>query len=129
MLRKTFGPVKNNNGSWRIQWNQETKLNSNIKSVLLYGCETWEVTKDITTRLQTFIKHCLRYIMRIWWPKTISNIDLWEATSQSTIQLQIKRRKSRWIGHTLRRPPQNIARQALNWNPQGSCRRGRPRNT
>ena len=35
----------------------------------------------------------------------------------------------RWLGHTLRKPPSNISRQALNWNPQGQRKRGRPRNT
>ena len=80
---------------WRPPYiRRKTKLrifDSNVKSVLLYGCETWKVTKDITTRLQTFINRCLRYIMRIWWPKTISNRDLWEATSQSTCLLYTSR--------------------------------------
>jgi hypothetical protein len=41
----------------------------------------------------------------------------------------LKRRKWRWIGHTLRKPKYNITRQALQWNPRGKCERGRPRNT
>jgi hypothetical protein len=41
----------------------------------------------------------------------------------------LKRRKWRWIGHTLRKPKHNITKQALQWNPQGKCGRGRPRNT
>jgi hypothetical protein len=41
----------------------------------------------------------------------------------------LKRRKWRWIGNTLRKPKHNITRQALQWNPQGKCGRGRPRNT
>ncbi len=39
----------------------------------------------------------------------------------------IRRRKWRWLGHTLRHD--SIARAALVWNPQGSRRRGRPRIT
>ena len=35
----------------------------------------------------------------------------------------------RWLGHALRKPPSCIGRQALNWNPQGQRKRGRPRNT
>jgi len=31
--------------------------------------------------------------------------------------------------HTLRKPSDDIARQALEWNPQGQRGRGRPRNT
>ena len=37
-------------------------------------------------------------------------------------------RKWAWIGHTLKRSNDCIARQALGWNPQGSRWRGRPRN-
>jgi hypothetical protein len=29
-----------------------------------------------------------------------------------------------WIGHTLRKPPNSITRQALKWNPQGKRSRG-----
>ncbi|VDP32353.1 unnamed protein product [Schistosoma margrebowiei] len=35
----------------------------------------------------------------------------------------------RWMGHTLRRAPNCVTRQALTWNPQGQMRRGRPKNT
>jgi hypothetical protein len=34
-------------------------------SVLLYACETWKTTNQITRRLQTFINKCLRQIMNI----------------------------------------------------------------
>ena len=37
--------------------------------------------------------------------------------------------KWRWIGHILRKPANNITRQALRWNPQGKRKRGRPRNS
>jgi hypothetical protein len=43
-------------------------FNSCVKSVLLYGCETWLVRTDIQRKLQSFINWCLRYICRIWWP-------------------------------------------------------------
>jgi hypothetical protein len=38
----------------------KTKLkifNSNVKAILLYGCETWKVTSSITQKLQSFIHH------------------------------------------------------------------------
>jgi hypothetical protein len=38
------------------------------------------------------------------------------AKEQSIIQ-QIKERKWKWIGHTLRKDSQAIDRQVLNWNP------------
>ena len=42
-------------------------------------------------------------------------------------EVTIPRRKWGWIGHTLRKPATNISRQSLEWNPQGSRKRGRPK--
>ena len=71
--------------------------------ILLYGCEIWFVTNEIQRKIQTFVNGCLRYILRIWWPNIISNKDLWKATGQEDINLEIRKRKFRWIGHTLRK--------------------------
>lgn len=119
---------RNNNISLR------TKLklfNSTVKSVLLYGCTTWKVTATITSKLQVFINRCLRRILRIFWPNTISNEDLWRKTGQVDIGTLIRRRKWEWIGHTLRKPDDNIAKKALRWNPitQSGRTAGRPRQT
>jgi len=34
-----------------------------------------------------------------------------------------------WIGHTLRKEEGAIEKTALDWNPQGCRRRGRPKRT
>jgi hypothetical protein len=85
---------------------KETKIkifNACVKSVLLYGCETWLVTNEIQRKIQTFVNRCLGYILRTWWPNIISNKDLWKITGQEDINLEIRRRKFRWLGHTLRK--------------------------
>ena len=41
-------------------------FNGCVKSVLLYGCETWLVTNEIQRKIQSFVNRCLRYILRIW---------------------------------------------------------------
>ena len=69
----------------------------------------------------------LRYILRIWRPKIIFNKDLWRATGQEDINLEIRKRKFRWIGHTLRKEDGEVPKAALLWNPQGSRKRGRPK--
>jgi len=95
-------------------------FNACVESVLLYGCETWFVTKDIQHKLQTFVNRCLRYILRIRWPKIISNKDLWKVTRQEDINVEIRKRKFRGIGHTLRKEDGDIPKCALFWNPQGN---------
>ena len=122
-----LGPI------WRSQQlRRRTKLRifeSNVKSVLLYGCQTWKTTSTVTRKLQTFINNCLRRIFNIYWPEKITNIELWKRAEQSPVAETIKKRKFGWIGHTLRRPENNISRQALEWNPQGKRKQGRPRET
>ena len=100
-----------------------------MKAVLLYGCETWKNSKSITAKLQVLINKWLRKILRIFWPDQITNKELWKRTKQPRIDLQIRKRKWGWLGYTLRKPSDDIARQALEWNPEGKRGRGRPRNT
>ena len=88
--------------------------------------DTWHNNKDSSCLHQ---HSCLKRILRIQWPNTIRNKDLWEQTGSSLIGLEIKKRRWNWIGHTLRKPPNNVTRQALRWNPQGKRKKGRPRNT
>jgi len=49
---------------WRnLNISKEVKLrifNTNVKPVLLYACETWKTTNQITRRLQIFVNKCLR---------------------------------------------------------------------
>ncbi|XP_047106115.1 uncharacterized protein LOC124775326 [Schistocerca piceifrons] len=66
---------------------------SNVKSVLLRGCEMWEVTKQLVHKPQTFNNGCLRNIQGIRWPNVISHETLKEGTSQKPIELQIRSRK------------------------------------
>ena len=74
---------------------------TNVKSVLLYGSETWCVIKTNTNKLLTFINKCLRNVLKIRWPEMTPNEELWERTGQEQIITDIKRRKRGWIGHTL----------------------------
>ena len=104
-------------------------FNSCVKSVLLYSSETWKVTEQITSKLQAFTNSCLRRICRIFWPNVISNINLWQLTSSRPIDKEILERKWRWIGHTLRKPVNDVARMAFEYDPRGSRQRGRPRMT
>ena len=104
-------------------------FNTNVKSVLLYGSETWRTTVRSDLKIQSCLNNFLRRILRIWWPDKIRNEDLWERTDQIPPTLQVKKKKWTWVGHVIRKHPSSITRQALKWNPQGKRKRGRPRNT
>jgi len=109
-----------------------TKLrlfSSNVKSVLMYGSETWRTTQSCSKKIQTFVNKCLRRILHISWSDRVRNETLWSVANQQPMKIQINRRKWRWIGHTLRKETSNVTRQALEWNPQGKRKRGRPKQT
>ena len=57
----------------------KTKLrifNSNVKSVLVYGSETWRAINTSTTKMQTFVNGCLRQILRLRWFDKVPNAEL-----------------------------------------------------
>ena len=66
--------------------------------------------------------------MNTKWIDKITNDELRRIIQQKPIEMQIKRRKWNWIGHTLGKEIGAIEKTALDWNHQG-YRRGRPRRT
>lgn len=104
-------------------------FNSCIKSILLYGAETWKQDENTTKKLQTFVNKSLRKILKIYWPNKITNTELWERTKQTNVSTTVKEKKWKWIGHTLRKDQSSIARQALEYQPEGKRKRGRPDNS
>ena len=80
------------------------------------------ISKGLKIRLfNTNVKSLLLYADKI------TNEELWRITKQKPIEIQIKRRKWNWIGHTLCKEAGAIEKTTLEWNPQGYRRRGRPK--
>jgi len=57
--------------------------------------------------------------MNIKWTDKITNEELQRITKQKPPEIQIKRRKWNWIGHTLRKEAGATEKTALDWKPQG----------
>ena len=104
--------------------------NSLVKSLLLYGCETWKMNEGDARKLDTFQFPCMRRIIKIRWPYVISNEDLMKRTETKRVSTEVKTaRRWKWIGHVLRMERNSHCRTALTWQPEGKRRRGRPRAT
>ncbi|VDP10714.1 unnamed protein product, partial [Schistosoma margrebowiei] len=66
-------------------------------------------------------------LKNIWNSKQLStNI---KRTNQLPAEEEIRKRRWKWIGYTLRKSSNCIMRQALTWNREGKRTRGRPKNT
>ena len=108
-------------GIWRSKnISQKTKIRffkSNVLSTLLYGAESWKMTKTISHKQEVFQYRCLRRIVRIYWPQTISNYESCRRTGTKPIIQQVRRKRWKLIGHVLRMPPAALLRVALRSNP------------
>ncbi|VDP48894.1 unnamed protein product [Schistosoma margrebowiei] len=93
--RAPYLQMKNIWNSKRLSTNNKVRIfNTNVKTVLLYGAETWRTAKAIIQKIQMFANSCLRKIPQIRRPDTISNNLLWERTNQIPAEEEI--RKTRW---------------------------------
>lgn len=111
---------------WQPLWrhrsiSRKTKLriyNTAILSILLYGAETWPLTKTLAARIDGFDSRSLRAIENIKWYDRISNEILRERTQQPPASLQAAQRRLRWYGHTQRLPIEHPTRSILEFNPK-----------
>ena len=106
------------NNVWRSsQYSIKTKLKiyqGCVMSSLLYGSECWRMTESVITKLSVFHTKNHRRILQIFWPDTISNIQLLARCNQdSMLTVNNMRGRWRWIGHIMRREQDNITRTAL----------------
>ncbi|VDP36310.1 unnamed protein product [Schistosoma margrebowiei] len=128
--RTAFLQLKNLWNSKQLSTNIRVRIfNTNVKVVLLYGAGTWRTTTTTIKKVQVLINSCLRKILNIHWPHTISNSLLWERTNQLPAEEEIRKRRLKWIGCTLSKSSNCITTQALTWNPEGKRKRGRLKNT
>ena len=120
-------PIWNNS-----QISKRTKFrlfNSNIISVLLYGSETWKMTKNDENMVDTFLHKSIRRILKIYWPQKVTNDEVRKRAGIEKISVTIKRRRWKWLGHVLRMENNRHAKIAISWTPDGRRKRGRPKET
>lgn len=84
----------------------------------------WRFTHKDPQRLSGFCNRCLKKSATFTGQKKITNQALYEKTGQSNIMTQIKQRRLRWFGHTVRRDPNNISKVKLKRAPSDGKRLG-----
>ena len=74
-----------------------------VWSVLLYGSETWCLTKEDIRKLEAMEVWIWRGIERIAWTDHITNGGVLEGVQESRQLINlIKERQAEWIGHVMR---------------------------
>ena len=101
--RAVFGKLS---GVWKgSTLSKSTKIRifkANVRAMLLYGCESWRMTKDDEAKLDTFQHKCLRRLLKIYWPMRVSNKKVRRRANTETISELVRKRRWTWIRHVLR---------------------------
>ena len=74
-------------------------------SILLYGCEAWNLTEKMIKQLDIFVRKCYRIILKIKQSEDhVMNDDLYQRAGRRPISEEIRKRQLQFIGHCLRLP-------------------------
>ena len=98
-----------------------------VESVLLYGSNTWTLTKKLEQQLDGTYTRMLREALNISWRQHMTNEELYK--NLQNVSKKIAERRLRLAGHCLRHP-EEIASHLVLWQPTfGSTSRGRKATT
>ena len=94
-----------------------------VASVLLYGCESWALTRTQLHTLEVFHRCRLRLMLGVRRTRDMSVADLLERCGANSIETLVHCRQLRWLGHVARMAPTRLAKQLLHCTRPGGARR------
>ena len=109
---------------------QRTRIklyNTLVRSVLLYNCGTWALTKTDEEKLDSFHPKQLRRVLGIRYPTKISNKSCYKKCEQTPISLEVMQARWRLFGHVPRREPSIPANKAMAFYFHDNAKRARGR--
>ncbi|CAH1239246.1 OIT3 [Branchiostoma lanceolatum] len=103
--------------------------NTLVLSVLLYGAESWTLTKALRLKLDSFDTRCLRKIEGFRWQDHVTNEVVRRTTNQVPVSQKIIKHQLTFLGHTSRATPTQEVVKLVSAAPDPTWRRprGRPR--
>jgi hypothetical protein len=137
--RKQLAAVSFNN-LWRIWSRKNNKISTArrlrlydayITPILTYNACTWALTAAELAELEACRRRHLRRIIGVYYPRKISNIDLYKRCNMTELEPIIRNARWRMLGHTLRMDDSIPAKRAtLHYFDQiAKGFQGRPRHT
>ena len=98
-----------------------------VESVLLYGSETWTMTKSLTKQIDGCYTRMLRMAKNVSWREHMRNEDMYGNLPK--VSTKIKQRRMRLAGHCIRHE-EEMANKLVLWEPtEGQRSRGRRKAT
>ena len=115
---------------WKSNMSKDLKIRffiATIESILLYGCESWALSKAQEKSLDGTYTRMLRKALNIHWSSHIPNQQLYG--DLPAVSNKIASRRLQLVGHCYRHPELSTQKLVL-WEPtHGHRGRGRPNTT
>lgn len=101
-------------------------FNTTCITVLLYGCESWVISKNMESKINAFATSCYRIMLNIKRIDRVSNARIHSITNTQPLISRVRQRQLRFLGHILRLPEEEPChRYALYIPLHGKRRPGR----
>ena len=108
---------------WTSQLSRRLKVRlflATVESVLLYGAETWTITKSMQKQLDGCYTRMLRMAVNVSWKSHLTNEQLYMELPK--VSTKVRQRRLRLAGHCVRHSEEEASKLVL-WQPT----EGRPR--
>ena len=93
-----------------------------VRSVLMYGAETWALTKAQENKLEVADMRMLRWMCGVAELDKIRNERIRGTTKVREITKKVQERRLKWYGHVMRREEHYVGRRAIVMKVQGEER-------
>ena len=77
------------------------------------------MNKSDENKIDVFQSRCLRRIFKIHWQERITNKEVLMMAEMENLSEDVRKRRWKFIGHIMRKEPNNDCRTALIWTPEG----------
>jgi hypothetical protein len=103
-------------------------LQALVQIILLYGAETWTLNIQQANKLLATEMDFWRRSARKSRKEKVRNVTIRDIVEVGKNILEvIELKRLRWFGHVKRMPGNRLPLKSLEWEPEGTRRRGRPK--
>jgi hypothetical protein len=116
-ISAAFGAVQRMEDTWKSRQNSVgykiTLYKTMVLTVLMYGAESWPMTKAQTKKLEVFHQRQLRIILGIRWDEFMSNEEILARVKVRSIADELRLRRLKWLGHVAQLDEGRVLRSLL----------------
>ena len=73
-------------------------------TILLYGCESWVLSQDMESKINSFATSCYRIMLDVKRKDRVSNTIIYTMTNTEPLVHCVRKRQLGFLGHILRLP-------------------------